>query len=182
MIEAYLKRVTGVLAIGAAFASIPLFASLSRLEPPWPPAIGYVSSAMVLVGSLIAWEWTRAARKAHRRRWIVVATALTLAGLLAYLTLYSMFVENIPGASDRLVRGYECTGDTRQMLELRGEVCSDLSLEALEDTGWEPGELWTQSSITAVRLGLVSSWLIFTAGLVVIVGAIVAGRKKSAKR
>jgi hypothetical protein len=180
VIESYLRRITGVLAIGAAFASIPLFASLSRLEPPWPPAIGYVSAALVLIGSLIAWEWTRAAALRHRRRWILVATILTLAALSVYLTLYSLFVETVPGTSARLIRGYACTSEAEQVQNMLGNQCPDLPREALEDAGWNPYELWTRSSITMVRLGLVLSWLIFTAGLVVVVGAIVAGREAGA--
>lgn len=179
MIEQYLKRLTGVLALGAAFAAIPFFASLSRLEPPWPPAIGYVSSALVLVGALVAWEWTRSAKVGHRRRWIVIAVAMTFAGLVSYLTLYSLFVVNIPGATDRLIRGYTCTHDTLLIYKYQ---CPELSMAALEDSGWEPAELWTQGSITIVRLGLTLSWLVFIAGLIVSVGSIVAGRKSAKSR
>jgi hypothetical protein len=177
--EQYLKNLTGVLALGAAFASIPFFASLSSLEPPWPPAIGYVSAALVLVGAMLAWEWTRSAKVKNRRRWIVSAVALTLGGLILYLTLYSLFVQNVPGATDRIIRGYECTRDTR--LIYAGQ-CPELSRAALEDSGWEPSELWTTSSLTLVRLGLTLSWLIFTAGLIITVGSIVAGRGRTSTR
>ena len=178
MIEQYLKRVTGVLALGAAFAAIPFFASLSKLEPPWPPAIGYISSALVLVGALMAWEWTRSAKLRNRRRWIVTALVMTLAGLIAYLALYSLFVVNIPGETDRLIRGYECTPDSKLIYKTE---CPELSIEVLEDAGYRPGELWTGSSLTVVRLGLVLSWLTFTAGLITIVGSIVAGRQSKKK-
>ena len=173
MIESYLKRLTSVLAIGAAFAAIPLFASFSKLEPPWPPAIGYVSAALVLVSSLLAWEWTRSAKRRLRRTWIVVAVLMTLAGLLAYLVLYSLFVENIPGSSDRLVRGYVCTREAT--LIYPGE-CPDLPRRALQDNGWEAVGLWTRQSVTFARIGLTFAWLLFTAGLIAVVGSIVAGR------
>lgn len=179
MIDAYLKNLLKVLAVGAAFAGIPLFAALARLEPPWPPAIGYVSAALVLIASLLAWEWTRAASLRSRRRWIVAGLCATVAGLLAYLVLYSFFIENVPGASARIVRGYTCTAGAREAFP--GE-CPDLSRDALEDSGWEAEKLWTKSSVTIVRLGLTISWLIFTAGLILTVGAVVAGRRAAKPR
>jgi hypothetical protein len=179
MIASYLRNLTGVLATGAAFAALPLFASLADLQPPWPPAIGYVSAAFVLIGSLAAWEWTRAAKVRNRRLWIIIATGVTLLGLVSYLTLYSMFIEIIPASGIRVIRGYECTSDA---LLLYGDQCPDLPRQALQDASWETVDLWTRSSVTKVRLGLAFSWLIFTAGLVLAVGSIVAGRKAGSRR
>lgn len=172
--EAYLRNLAKVLGIGAAFAAIPLFASLAALQPPWPPAIGQVSAALVLLASLAAWEWTRKARRVHRRRWVVVATVLTLCGLFGYLLLYSMFVEDVPNTDVRLVRGYRCTADA---LLVYGDACPDLPSDALRDAEWEPLNLWTRSSVTMVRIALTASWLIFTAGLIAAVGSVVAGRR-----
>jgi CDP-diglyceride synthetase len=172
--EAYLRNLIKVLGIGAAFASIPLFASFAALQPPWPPAIGQVSAALVLLASLAAWEWTRNARRVDRRRWIIVGIVLTLVGLLLYLMLYSLFVETVPGSDIRLVRGYACTADA---LLVYPNACPDLPSDALRSAEWEPLNLWTRSSVTVVRVALTASWLVFTAGLIVAVGAIVAGRR-----
>jgi hypothetical protein len=172
----YLQNLVKVLAIGAAFASIPFFASMAALQPPWPPAIGHVSAALVLLASLLAWEWTRSARRVHRRRWIVAGTLLTLTGLIAYLVLYSMFVETIAGGDERLVRGYRCTADA---LLVYGNACPDLPTEALRDAEWDPLLLWTRSSVTMARVLLAISWLVFTAGLIAAVGSVVAGRRTS---
>src|SRR5690349_16434584 len=98
--ETYLRDLAKVLGVGAGFASIPLFASFADLQPPWPPAIGYVSAALVLVAALLAWEWTRKSRLVLRRRWIVTAVLLTLGGLFGYLVLYSLFIEYIPGTDE----------------------------------------------------------------------------------
>ena len=174
MIEDYLKRLTGVLALGAAFAAIPLFASLADLQPPWPPAIGYVSAALVLIGALLAWEWTRSARVKYRRRWIIISLLLTLVGLFCYLTAYSLFIENVPATKARLVRGYECTADAARIYP---HDCPDLPQTALRDAGWEAVGLWTRQSVTIARMLLTLSWLIFTMGLITTVGSIVAGRQ-----
>lgn len=174
MISGYLNGLLKVLGFGAAFAAVPLLASLARLEPPWPPGIGFVSSALVLLSSLLAWEWTRRAKIRNRRALILAATVLTGLGLVGYLFLYSLFVEQIPGSGERIVRGYACTAEARQV---HGASCPDLSRDALKDAEWEAVVLWTRSSITTVRMGLALAWLVFTAGLVGSVGAIVAGRK-----
>jgi hypothetical protein len=176
--DEYLKNLVKVLAIGASFAALPFFASLAALEPPWPPSIGYVSAALVLVASLIVWEWTRKARVVHRRRWIVVAAALTLVGLLSYLILYSLFVEPIPGRDLRVVRGYECT---RQALLLYPDDCPHLGREVLQDAEWEAPVLWTRSSLTMTRVALAAAWLVFMMGLITAIGAIVAGRRLRAR-
>ena len=177
MIDQYLKSLAKVLAIGAAFATLPFFASMADLQPPWPPSIGPVSAALILAASLIVWEWTRKSAVRHRRRWILLGIALAVIGLLAYLTLYSIFIENMPQGG-RVVRGYECT---RRALEVYGDACPDLPRDALQDSEWEALVLWTRSSVTIARMSLAVSWLLWVAGLIACLGAIVAGRKFSGR-
>ena len=171
--DEYLKNLLKVLGIGAAFATLPLFVSLAELQPPWPPAIGHVSAALVLMASLVVWEWTRRSKIRHRRRWILSGIALTLVGLLSYLLLYSIFIEPMPQGG-RVVRGYQCSA---RALEVYRDLCPDLPREALQDAEWESLVLWTRSSVTIARMGLAVSWLVWTAGLIACLGAIVAGRK-----
>ena len=171
--DEYLKNLLKVLGIGASFATLPFFVSLAELQPPWPPAIGGVSVALVLMASLVVWEWTRRSRIQHRRRWILAGIGLTLIGLFCYLLLYSIFIEPMPQGG-RVVRGYDCTA---RALEVYSDLCPDLPRDALQDAEWEAVVLWTRSSVTIARMGLAVSWLIFMAGLITCLGAIVAGRK-----
>jgi len=173
MIGQYLKDLTRVLAIGGGFASIPLLAALAKLEPPWPPAISYVSALFVLVSSLVAWEWTRQSQRQRRRAWVMSGAAMMIAGLLLYLTLYSMFVESSSGSNVRVVRGYQCT---RNAAKVYGSECPNLPRDALRNSEWVAAELWTRGSITLVRLALTASWILFVTGQIVVVGSIVAGR------
>jgi len=170
----YLGGRQKVLGISASFAAIPLLASFASLQPPWPPAIGAVSAALVFAAALLSWEWTRRSRVANRRRWIVAGLVTTIAGLAVYLYFYSSFVDDIPGTSLRVIRGYQCTG---QALLVYPDVCPDLPTDALQGAEWEPTELWTRQSVTNVRMALAASWLAFTAGLILMAGAVVAGRK-----
>jgi hypothetical protein len=173
-ISNYLESLIKVLGIGAAFATIPLFAAFASLEPPWPPAISYVSSALVLVAALMSWEWTRRSRTKNRRRWILAGVFFLIAGLFVYFFLYSSFIDNIPGTSLRVIRGYDCTVEAKLVYK---DACPDLPSDALQGAEWEATELWTRQSVTNVRLGLTASWLAFTAGLMLVAGGVVAGRK-----
>jgi uncharacterized membrane protein YfcA len=175
--DQYLRDLLKVVGIGGAFALLPALAALAGLAPPWPPAIGGVSALLVLVFSLIVWEWVRKSRTSSRRIWIVAALFLTLTGLIAYLLLYSLFIEPVPGTDERVVRGFTCTADA---LTVYPKACPDLPREALADAEWEAHALWTRQSVTLVRMGLALSWLVFTAGLIATVGAILAGRRLKA--
>ncbi|KQN18060.1 hypothetical protein ASE89_06970 [Sphingomonas sp. Leaf30] len=179
MIDTYLKNLTKVLGVGAGFATIPLLLSLASLQPPWPPAIGYVSAGLVMISALLAWEWTRAARRSDRRRWIITGLLLSLVGLAVYLVFYSMFVETIPGSDVRLILGYRCTADALLVYQA---ACPDLPRDALRDAEWEPALLWTRASITVVRLLLTFAWLSFVAGLIISTGAVIAGRQFGLKK
>lgn len=178
--EPFLKKLLQVVGVTSLLAALPLFAALVDLQPPWPPAIAYVSSALVLLAALAAWEWNKTGVARRRRMWLLVAAGLTITGLFTYLLLYSLFVEPIPGTATRVIRGFTCTAQAR---EVYPGQCPDLPREALRDAEWEAVVLWTRSSITAVRLGLTAAWLLFTAGLICAVAAVITGdRSKRAVR
>ena len=149
---------------GALFAAAPLAATLAHLEPPWPSGIGWLSAAFVLAAPLAARELPHRVRPSRGRAWRLSAWLLTVAGLLGYLILYSMFVETMPASGFRAVRGYQCTQDA---LLVYKEACPDLPRDALRDAEWESATLWTRSSVTVVRIALVGVWLAFVAGLAV---------------
>jgi hypothetical protein len=176
--DKYFKDLLKTLAVGAGFSSLPFFASLADLQPPWPPAIGQVSAGLVLVSGLFAWEFVRSGVTRNRRVWMLAAASLTIGGLFGYLALYSLFVETIPGSETRMIRGFSCTPAAKVVYS---SECPSLTADALADAGWRPEQLWTRSSITLIRLGLAATWLVFTAGLICAVGAAVAGRKGPAK-
>lgn len=177
--EAYLRKLIRVLGIGAVFASLPLLAALAKLEPPSPPAIAYVSSALVLLASLLAWEFGRGAKRSARRRIILIGVIGCVVGVFAYLTLYVRFVEAIPGGDERVVRGYECTANAKAIYR---DDCPDLTKDNIADAGWETKTLWTRNSVANVEIGLVATWMLFICGLIGAVGGIVVGERFNARR
>jgi hypothetical protein len=174
--DQYLKDLVKILGFAAAVATIPLLVAFARLQPPWPPAVEYVSAVFILMAALAMWEWGRAAKRGVRRKLIIAGMALTTVGIGTYLPLYSLYVADIPNSKERVVRGTECTADAKLLYP---NHCPDLSSEALSSAEWNPEVLWTSGSIMRVRLGLVAGWLAFTAGLIAFVGAVIAGRPVS---
>ena len=168
----FLQNIAALLGFIAFISAIPLFASMAQLQPPWPPAVASLSSIVLLVSAVVAWEWTRRSKLGLRRGWMITSLVVMVLSLFGYLALNSYFVENAPGSDLRVVRGYECT---KMALEVY-DSCPDLPREALEDAGWESVKLWTRTSVTNVRLLLVLAWFAFVGGLIGILGAVIAGR------
>lgn len=175
----YLKDLLKVLAFAAAVATIPLIAAFARLQPPWPPAIEYVSAVFIMMAALVMWEWGRAAKRTKRRGLIIAGMALTILGIGSYLPLYSLFVQNVANSEERVIRGTQCTRDAQLVYK---DACPSLPPDALPSAEWNADYLWTSGSIMRVRLALVAAWLFFTAGLVAFVGAAVAGRRMSREK
>ena len=161
----------GSLAVVAILVAAPVLAAVAGLDPPWPAHFGYVSAAIVAAGA----GWAHYRTRAKTPRWLI--PTLVGAGLLAYLSLASLFVESVPMTDVRLVKGFTCTADARLVY---GDGCPALNRDALRDAEWEPATLWTASSLLAARMALVASWLVLVAGLALAAAAVeqrrIAGR------
>lgn len=170
--DPFFSELVKTLGFGVVFASIPIFASMRNLQPPWPEAVAYISAAIILVGALIARELGGQTRKTVRIRLLLLAFALTVLGLFAYLYLYANLV--LPLENDqRLILGYTCNSDSQMLYS----NCPHLREEELAMAEYDPENLFTHGSITAAKLSLIAAWLLFTAGLVAAVGWAVAARK-----
>jgi hypothetical protein len=172
-LNSYFQSMVKVFGIGAAFATLPFFASLAQLQPPWPPAIGYVSSALILLGTLGIWEFSRNSQVSRRKAYFIVSALICVASIFVYFMIYSLYVDSLPFSEARVVRGFECTATARTVY---GSACPNLPTEALLDVEGDSLKLWTRSSVTIVRMGLTSTWLLFSVGLTMAIGAMVAGR------
>lgn len=152
----------------ALLVGAPLLAALGSFDPPWPAHFGVVSAALVAAGAGLAHSPGGAPLPpAKTLRWLV--PALVLGGLVAYLSLASLFVEAIPGSGVRVVKGFVCTPDA--MLVYR-ESCPGLPRDALRDAEWEAATLWTAPSLLTARLSLVVSWLTLVGGMALTAAAV----------
>lgn len=177
--DSYFKDIARVLLFAAGAATLPLIAAFAGLQPPWPPAVEYISAVFILIAALVMWEWVRGARRVIRRRFILAGLTLTIVGIGAYLPLYSLYVLPIPGSKIRVVKGTECT---RRAQLVYPNDCPNLSRDALRDAEWEANVLWTPGSIMRIQMMLVAGWLAFIGGLIAFIGAVIAGRPVTGKK
>jgi len=168
--DPYFREIATTLAFGATFASIPIFASMRDLQPPWPVAVAYISAAFILLGALIAREFGRGLAEPRRKSLLLLAGILTVLGLFAYLYLYSRLVVPLDDGT-RIIRGFRCNADA---LATYPDECPYLTKDDLKRAGYDPDLMYTPGSLAAAKLLLVASWLLFTAGLVAAVGWAVA--------
>ena len=171
--DPFFQEVVKVVGFGAIFASIPLFASMENLQPPWPTAVAYISAAVILVGALLVREFGEGATRRTRRRLLLLASGFTVLGLFAYLFLYAWLVLTLE-SEDRLVRGFACTSEAREMFA----SCPHLSEADIADAGYDPGLVYTPASLLLAKLSLVAAWMLFTAGLVAAAGWAIVGRRR----
>jgi hypothetical protein len=163
-------------AVALACASIPLLAALARIEPPWPPAIAWISAAITVIALLVGRALDLGVSVRRRRLLIVAAAGAAVAGLFLYLILYAGFVMTVPGGG-RIILGYQCN-EMGQILY--PDACPNLGPDILQTAEWDPANLFTASSILVVRIALVASWLMLLLGLAAAAGWAIAARKPGA--
>lgn len=162
-------------------AAAPLLAALGSLDPPWPAHFGAVSAVLVAAGAGLAHAPGGAPLpRAKVLRWLI--PALVLGGLIAYLSLVSLFVETIPGSGVRVVKGFVCTPDAQLVY---GSSCPGLGRDALRDAEWEAPTLWTGASLLVARLSLVLAWLVMVGGMALAAAGIeqrrIGGKRRGAR-
>lgn len=172
----FLRDMVKVASFGAIFASIPLFASIANLQPPWPASVAYISAALILVGALIARDFGEEMSRRARRRLLLLAAALMTVGLFAYLYFYSMLVLQLSsdGGGERIILGFRCNEVAQQLYPAR---CPYLTELEVAQAGYDLTLLFTPGSLAAAKLLLVAAWILFTAGLMGAVAWAIAGPK-----
>lgn len=172
--DPFFPELVKTLGFGAVFASIPIFASMRNIQPPWPESVAYISAAVILVGALIARELGSRAPRRKRVRLLLAASAVSIVGLFAYLYLYNDLVIQLDDGQ-RPILGFTCNSDTQLIYS---HLCPHLHARELATAEYNPDYMFTPGSLTAAKLSLVAAWLLFTAGLVAAVGWAVAGRRR----
>jgi len=171
--QGFLRDLVKILPLGLALASTPIIIRLADLQPPWPAGIENASAVLVLLSALLSWRFARDVSDATLKRMLVIAGAGTIVFLIVYLALASLFIVRSTDGAHRVVAGYACTPEASLVYR---ENCPKLGADALSDATWDPALLWTASSLTVVRVALVTLWMLFTISLMGALGALVAKR------
>jgi hypothetical protein len=163
-----------VVASGAA----PFVAAFSGVSPPWPDGVAAVTGVIELVVILLAFQGLQDRRRASAVV-LWVSAAVFLAGLLAYLWLFSEFTYVVPGEGRRYAKGLACTPEASAVFKAR---CPDLGEAELSTASWDAWRLWTRSSISQVRLLLLASWLVLFIALASLVSAFLTTQSRKRRR
>ena len=142
--------------VPALLALPPVLAGVLEIDPPWPADgfIGFVSAlAILLAASLVRFQ-SEPLPVPFRRAMQWAIPVLAVGGLLAYLALYSLLVEQTP--LGREIKGFVCQSDARLVY---GEACPSLDSDALRDAEWRVDKLWTAPSLLGARMALIMGWL-----------------------
>ena len=137
--------------------AVPLVDYLIQLGPPWPLAGGVpiiTSIAELLTLMVVFHLWTRSTRKTVGRRLAFLIIALTIF-FGAYLYLNSAKTYSSPVDDEKHVKGFTVRADVAPVIT--ADYTTD---DALRGNEYQANRVWTESSITAARLALLTLWLL----------------------
>lgn len=160
-------RGLSVWAAGGATA-VPFAAAAVALSPPWPAGIVVATAILELVALVFVYQFMKGAprRSINRVLWVsAFCLLMTSAGYLTGLSLYSY---QTPTTKERFVKGFECTPEAHLVFK---DKCPELGADALRTAEYESERLWTERSVTIVRMSLVLGWSLAFIFLSVLLGS-----------
>ncbi len=161
--------------------AVPFASALLSLSPPWPKAITPITSVIELLVMIFSFHFLSSAPRKTINRVMKIGAALLVTCGIVYLIGYSQYVYETPITHVRFVKGLVCTDDAQKVF---GAKCPNLDMDDLNTAEYEAERLWTMPSITAVRLGLVVTWLstFVSLSMVIAVFLLFEMRRKSRTR
>lgn len=155
------------LTIGGAIAA-PLVDLALKVGPPWPQGVPFISSISELLALIYIFHfWFSKSRKKLKTR-MVVFLILCCLSLLMYLVLYSSYTFVSPATSNRYVKGFVLRPEVQELIT--NEFTED---DALVGAEYDPKEVWKPWSITAMRVAILSFWLMMFVSLSIFIGTFV---------
>src|SRR5262249_10542632 len=110
---------------------------------------------------------------------MIIALIILTISLFTYLFLLDSFTFVNPSTSRRYAKGFTIKPDIQQLIPEYFKSAE----EALNGLEGKEEEVWTLPSITAIRLTLLSSWLLVFTSLSIFIGTfIMAQRRKKVRR
>ncbi|MDR6871114.1 xanthosine utilization system XapX-like protein [Bosea sp. BE125] len=158
-------------------AVVPFFAYLAKISPPWPPGIMILTAIVELLGLIISFQfYKQKSRRIVEKSMIFVVLSLAFTSVV-YLSTFSQFTYQAPNASTRSIKGFVCRPEVKLAFS---QECPDLTPERLADAQYRAELLWTEWSITIVRMILTLSWLLCCVLLTIFIGIFIVfqGRRR----
>lgn len=171
-------RGLSAIALGTS-VSVPFFAYLSGIAPPWPPGMVFVTALVEIVVLVVVFQFLRNSPRRTVNRVIAgTAPALIIFSAL-YLLLFSFFTYAIPTSSQRSVKGFVCQ---KGLLKSYEDACPFLTTQQLRDVAYTAEALWQGWSIDLMRFFLSAIWLTAFLFLSILVGSFIVFQTKVKSR
>jgi hypothetical protein len=138
-------------------AAVPLVDYAVRLGPPWPlatgvPIITFIAELLTLICTFHFWYHSSRRQVSSR----IIASLILLSLFFgAYLYVDSSFTYSSPVNGEKYVKGFRLRPDVASLIST--DFTPD---DALKSAEYNPAEVWTSSTITAMSLILLCLWLL----------------------
>lgn len=175
------RGVTSLLAKGAVaapFADIILRQFDTSLGPPWPPGVLIITSVAELLILMCVFNFFFKAKAKTLDKLIVGALVALCITFVGYLLLFSHFTEPHPKTHKLMVLGYEPVSEDMRQAFAEGYTNN----QALEENEYTPARIWTERSITNIRVGILLLWLVAFISLSAFIGLFVIAQRRKEVR
>jgi hypothetical protein len=152
-----LREYRALIACAVGGSTIPLAAAFGSLTPAWPSAISGVTAVAQLVVLVLVFQSLRFARRKVVTRAMIRATAILCILFPAYLALIALFTYAEPHSGLRFTKGFICTQDATLVFQ---DKCPLLTYDEIAVANYEEDRIWTPTSLTAMKLIIVITWLV----------------------
>ena len=153
----------------------PLTDFILKLGPPWPtgvPAITSVAEFLSLTFIFHSW-FTLSQAKLSRR--LIIALIVLCLSFIVYLVLFSSYTFRHTKTRDLDVKGFELTEGVKKVMKEFPDYTED---DALKGNQYDPEGVWTNRSITAMRIAILVTWLILFVSLSIFLGTFVMVQRR----
>lgn len=163
-------------AVAVHFADLVLRQFDTGISPPWPPGVLAITSIAELLTLIFIFNFFfKSTRKALNRLMLALLMILCVS-FVGYLYLFSTYTQNIRNKPVSDLLGYEpLNTDIKQVLA-EGYTKEQI----LEENEFSPEKIWTQISITLIRIGILLVWLLLFVSFSSFVGFFVVSQRRIA--
>lgn len=163
----------------ATAASIPFLVQMLSIAPPWPSSIAILTSIVMTLSLIIAYQVIRPVRRAVVNIVICVGTVVLFAASVVYLLLLSTMTFEYQNGTGTGVKGIICTKIAERLYP---ERCPWLSEFELRQAEWDPSILWEPFSISVIKVGIATVWILCFFILSIIVASFFSYHQRRLRR
>jgi len=167
------KSLSSLTAKGAAGA--PIADYFFKIGPPWPAyAIPAATTVVELVCLVCIFHFCREKALEKLNRYMIVWVIVLCFSSFLYLGVTSSNTFRHPKTGDLIVKGFELTPDVKRVIGP-----NYTAEDALKGNSYDPEGVWSNRSITVMRLLLVAVWTLMFISLSSLLGMFVIAQQRT---